>query len=168
MLSVGSISSTSVACYVTNENSVMGRLRMIYAMLLAVIYMTATAMSSLSILTCEHDHMHHGGHVTACAEHKACCHCGAAAEAEASFGCGHQHTLLGDNLTEYAASGERSSLRTDYPILQLTDYATLSTLDVDLSAAAITITACRQGYESAPPRAAIVEHESLRAPPCWA
>lgn len=138
-------------------------------MVLAVIYMTATAMSSLSVLACDHDHLHHGIHATTDDNHAAHCHCCHAikAEAEVAFGCGHYHNLLGDNFTEFVANGERN-VRSGDSISYITDYAIDSYEHISIEPATISITAYRIGYESTPPRAAYTSHESLRAPPCWA
>lgn len=139
-------------------------------MVLAVIYITATAMSSLSILACDHDHLHHGTHATTDGNHAAHCHCchTPKAEAEAAFGCGHHHDLLGDNFTEFFANGERGSARSGDSIFYITDYAIVPLETISIEPVSTTITAYYIGYESAPPRAAYTSHESLRAPPCWA
>lgn len=172
MRSVGSISSRTADCSKIRTIEVklrsgMRRLKVAYAMLLAVIYVTATAMSSLAVFACDHDHLHFSGHTASCDGHVECCHCHHTTEAEATFDCGHRHSLLGENFTEYITSGVRANLRSDDGGVIVTDYATVPTSDIDLSPATISITACTAGYESAPPRAAITSHESLRAPPYW-
>lgn len=139
---------------------------MIYAMLLAVIYVTATALSSLSVFACDHDHLHHhaaeGHHDT----HS--CHCCAHSNsADEAYSCDHHHDLLGDNLTEYITHGERNTLRSDDTSAHITDYATIEVATIDLSVATLHITARDKGYESTPLRAAYVAHKSLRAPPYW-
>ena len=137
-------------------------LKMIYAMVLAVIYVTATAMSSLSVFACDHDHLHHTGQA-----HDHHCHCCQHNDrVDEAFGCDHHHDLLGDTITEYIASGARSTLRSE-SATHITDYATITTSTIDVAPVTIYITAHSLGYEATLPRAAVITHESLRAPPYW-
>lgn len=134
-------------------------------MVLAVIYVTATVMSSLSVFACDHDHLHHTFTEERCStSHCHCCSHSTNDSGEA-YTCDHHHDLLSDNLTEYVTSSERSTLRSDDISAHITDYATVEAASVDLSAATIDITARTGGYEVAPPRAAVITHDSLRAPP---
>lgn len=76
----------------------------IYAMLMVVIYITATLLSSLSILTCNHQHHSH----EVCT-HQESCDCGAL-----SFNhvcCDHHHPVLGDNYTTYLSGQQRGDSR---------------------------------------------------------
>ena len=141
----------------------MSRLKVAYAMMLAVIYMAATAMSSLSIFVCDHDHLHHSAAEVA-GEHKCSCHCHHAPEAGETISCGHHHDLFGDNLTEFIGHGERYARIYD-TATDFTDYAIVAVAGIDIAPATITISATDIGYEAAPPRAALVAHETLRAPP---
>lgn len=144
----------------------MRRFKTIYAMLLAVIYVTAMAMSSLSVFVCDHDHLHH--HTTEEQSHShGCLCCTHSNSAHEALGCDHHHSLLGDIITEYMTSGERSTTRTTFSTSLFTDYATIATSDIDIAPKIIAITAHSSGYEATPPRAAIIAHESLRAPPYW-
>lgn len=135
-------------------------------MLLAVVYITAMAMSSLSVFVCDHDHLHHNATEEASHEHRCTC-CAHSNSAQESFSCDHHHDLLGDNLTEYITSGVRSTMRYADSASSTTDYATIATSDIDIAPQTTAITAHTTGYEATPPRAAFIAHESLRAPPYW-
>lgn len=133
-------------------------------MVFAVIYVTATAMSSLSVFACDHDHLHHNATEQ---KHEHHCHCCAHNNsADEAFSCDHHHDLLGDTITEYIASGERNTQRSDNATY-VTDYATIASTSIDIAPAIIYVTAHSLGYESTPPRAAFTAHDSLRAPPYW-
>ncbi|MBQ8366588.1 MAG: hypothetical protein IJX40_02520 [Alistipes sp.] len=144
----------------------MKRLKTIYAMLLAVVYITAVAMSSLSVFICDHDHLHHSTSEEAAHTHSCTC-CAHTNSAQESYSCDHHHDLLSDNLTEYITSSERGTARHAYYVSSITDYATIATFDIDIAPQTTAITAHNTGYEATPPRAAFIAHESLRAPPYW-
>lgn len=78
-------------------------------MVLGAIYIVATLLSSLSILTCDHhNHIcdHHGNN------HSSICHCeGLAFEDD----CCHDHLQLSDNHDAYVVASERG-LRTSYVV----------------------------------------------------
>ena len=116
----------------------MGRLKMIYATILAVIYVTASLMSSLSVLSC--DHPHHTHHATESIE----------------CSCGNHHSVvsLDDNL----------AFNTECCDHDLAFAAIIS----DAEAYGAILSAEEEpypGYESLPLRAAFSRYDSLRAPP---
>lgn len=147
----------------------MRQMKMIYATLLVVIYITASLMSSLSVLCCDHPHhSHHDMELVEC-----CCHHHSDSDAidhEAlAFNakcCDHDHELLGENHTQYIVENERdNSAQTIWNIL-----LTSIVLDDD-EGCGVSLLATKTQYggdESLPLRAAFSRYDSLRAPPAVA
>ena len=144
----------------------MGRLKMIYATILAVIYVTASLMSSLSVLSC--DHPHHTHHATESIE----CSCGnhhsvVSLDDNLAFNakcCDHDHELLSDNHTQFFVEKERDNSAHNISYLHLAFAAIIS----DAEAYGAILSAEEEpypGYESLPLRAAFSRYDSLRAPP---
>ena len=147
----------------------MGRLKVIYATILAAIYVAATLLSSLDVLIC--DHPHHTHHVSesvecSCHEH----HHVATAHAKQSISaecCDHEHELLSDNHTQYIVSNERSNSALGISYLLLTSVAIVA--DVEGYSSMLSATEVEyRGDESLPLRAAFSRYDSLRAPPSFA
>ena len=148
----------------------MGRLKMVYATILAVIYVTASLMSSLSVLSC--DHPHHTHHE---AEHKECScphhtdhhHDYVAQHNAETFSaecCDHDHELLDDNHIQFFVEKERDNSAQNISYLHLAFAAIIS----DVEAYGAILSAEEEpypGYESSPLRAAFSRYDSLRAPP---
>ncbi len=143
-----------------------GRVKMIYAAVLAVIYVTASLMSSLSVLSC--DHPHHTHHATESVE----CSCGnhhsvVSLDNNLAFNaecCDHDHELLSDNHTQFIVDNERSNSAYNTSYIQLS----LAAIICDVEAYDATLSVKEQpypGYESSPLRAAFSRYDSLRAPP---
>ena len=146
---------------------------MIYATILAAIYVVATSLSSLSVLWCDHPHhTHHEEEQTEC-----CCHHHAHADsyyvahvdATAFNGecCDHSHELLGDNHTQYIVDNKRDNSACSLDNLLLTSVAVVDTF----GAIDTHLTATKRRYggdESQPLRAAFSRYDSLRAPPALA
>lgn len=154
----------------------MTRLKVIYATILTAIYVAASLASSLDILTCDHPHHAHIHHHTADHTHvdhhaHSCSHCHAEllfAEAtecgEAVSGCcDHDHTLLGENYTDFIVAKERDDSATAPIVLVLAEALTSPSLTIAY------VPECTLHYdygdETTPLEAAIIEHRSLRAPP---
>lgn len=143
--------------------------RLIYAFLLAVIYITATSMSSLSIITCDHQHHHHHEHH----EHKhndGCCgggcHCNNLTIGEDC--CSHHHPILGDNHTDFIASSERNDSRASQLLTLILSPILISEEYVSESINSTTLRGPTQGDEATPLLAALLETGGLRAPPVMA
>lgn len=139
----------------------MKRMRLIYAMLLAVIYVTATSLSSISLLTCHHDHHHHNHHHANTCD-KECCHNHVAIS---DICCDHDHPILGEHHTDYIAKTERSGLSSSQV---LTIMLSPALLGEPLSYKAWSdqpIISPHPGDEAVPLLAAIHQSEALRAPP---
>lgn len=136
----------------------MQRMRKTYAMLLVAIYIAASAMSSISLLLCEH---HHCNHTHSHHEPTCVCH-GISFEEDC---CNHIHPVLGDNHTEYIASSQRNESRIIDQSDVLSSYAllaaTVEVVTIDLEPTAII----DYGDKSAPPRVAYLSTKGLRAPP---
>ena len=145
----------------------MGRVKMIYATILAVIYVTASLMSSLSVLSCDHPHhTHHEAEQTEC-----CCHHHNSgyvahhnAEAFNAECCDHDHELLGDNHTQYIVDNERSNSALSLSYLLLANVAIVDIAENHTTLLAATKYTYR-GDESSPLCAAFSRYDSLRAPP---
>ena len=87
------------------QQQTMKRLRMIYTMLMLVVYMAATSLSSISMLLCDH----HKPHSHEVEHHDSRCVCkGLAFEKDC---CNHVHPVLGDNHTDYIVKEARSDSR---------------------------------------------------------
>ena len=109
----------------------MGRLKMIYATILAVIYVTASLMSSLSLLSC--DHPHHTHHATESIE---CSwgnhHSVVSFDDNLAFNakcCDHDHELLDDNHTQFFVEKERDNSAQNILYLHLAFSAIISDAD---------------------------------------
>ena len=147
-------------------NGNMQQKRLIYAILLAVIYVTATSLSSISILTCDHHHHHVEHHNSGCD----CCHDHNHGNdiAFAEKCCDHHHPVLGDNHTDFIASKDRSDSRASQLLVLM-----LSPVLVSEEYAAEDIYSPRlislpPGDEDTPLLAALMEVRGLRAPPALA
>ena len=145
----------------------MARLKMIYATILAVIYVTASLMSSVDVLTCDHPHHHHHHH----AEHTECeCHahsCEHGIVALSAECCDHEHDLLSDTHTAFIVEKEGSDTADLQPItLDLTEALLASNISLDAIAQEDEYHYI--GYESTPPCAAFTRFDALRAPPALA
>ena len=148
----------------------MSRLRMIYATILAAIYIAASLISSLSVLCC--DHPHHSHHATESVE----CSCGnhhhvvVADNNLFAFNgecCDHNHELLSDNHTQIIPDNERDNSASNISYLLL---ACVAVAD-DAGAYKALLSATENHYrgdESLPLRAAFSRYDSLRAPPVLA
>lgn len=82
----------------------MGRRRKVYAFVLVAIYVVATLLSSISLLTCDHHHHHH--HIC-----KSECCCACEGDVISQDCCDHEHPILGDNHTDFISSLHRSDSR---------------------------------------------------------
>ena len=148
----------------------MGRLKVIYATILAAIYVAATLLSSLDVLTC--DHPHHTHHVSesvecSCHEHH---HHVTTAHAKQSINaecCDHEHELLSDNHTQYIVGNERNNSALSMSYLLLASVAIVADIEGYASILSATEVDYR-GDESLPLRAASSRYDSLRAPPSLA
>jgi hypothetical protein len=149
----------------------MKRLKIIYAMVLAVIYITATSLSSISILSCDHHHHHHHHHHAT--EHaEAECHCESCGCVDmVAIGadcCDHHHPVLGDNHTDFFVNNERNDLRTIISLSLLTTPAILAEAYGDVDIYSPSFSPLIYGDEVLPPRVAAVGTKALRAPPTLA
>ena len=144
----------------------MKRLKMIYAVMLAVIYVAATVLSSLAVLTC--DHPHHTHHTTESIE----CSCGnhhsvVSLDDNLAFNakcCDHDHELLSDNHIQFFVEKERDNSAHNNSYLHLAFAAIIS----DAEAYDAILSAEEEpyhGYEQLPLQAAFSRCDSLRAPP---
>ena len=142
--------------------------KMAYTLSMVVIYVTATMLSSLSILLCDHEHhdhdsSHHNEHC--------CCHCTTTDEhiAHLSDGCcDHHHTTLGERITQYVVSEKRNNLQDDATLFLA--YAPLCIFE-ELNSVPKPCVAAHpilHGDEAEPLRAAYTSPRSLRAPPALA
>ena len=136
----------------------MKRMRLIYAMLLAVIYVTATSLSSISLLTCHHHHHHH--HANTC--DKECCHDHVAIS---DICCDHDHPILGEHHTDYIVSTERSILASSKVLSLMLSPALLGEPLSYKAWSDQPIISPHPGDEAVPLLAAIHQSEALRAPP---
>lgn len=139
-----------------------------YTLSMVVIYVTATMLSSLSILLCDHEHHDHDS--SHHAEH-CCCHCTAADEhiAHLTDGCcDHHHTTLGERITQFVVSEKRNNIQDDVTLLLA--YAPLGNFE-ELNSVPkphVTLYTTLHGDEAEPLRAAHTSPKSLRAPPALA
>ena len=131
-------------------------LRVFFAVLLVAIYSVATISSSAAILLCEHPHHHHESH-----SHE--CECdGVRFVAEC---CDHQHSLLGENHTDYITSEQRHDSRSANVAMLMLQPHVATGVDESLQTLSPGDKELRYGDECEPLRAALLKHESLRAPP---
>ena len=133
-------------------------MRKIYALLMVAIYIAASAMSSISLLLCEH---HHCNHTHSHHEPTCVCH-GISLEEDC---CNHVHPVLGDNHTEYIASSQRNESRIIDQSNVLSSYALLAATVVVVTIDSEPTAIIDYGDESAPPRVAYLSTKALRAPP---
>ena len=141
--------------------------KMIYAVILAGIYMAAMLASSLSVLTCTHPHH---THIAEAHAHCSCADCHTHGDASHTLNaecCDHEHALLGDTETQFIVEKQRGD--DAMPLL----YA----LDISLAVAAEgtslnhllpTRVEPYRGDEQLPLSAAFVRYDALRAPPTLA
>lgn len=139
----------------------MKRMRLIYAMLLAVIYITATSLSSISLLTCHHHHHHHNHHHANTCD-KECCHDHVAIS---DICCDHDHPILGEHHTDYIVSTERSVLASSKVLSLMLSPALLGEPFSHQVWYDSPIISQYPGDEAVPLLAAIHRSEALRAPP---
>lgn len=137
--------------------------RLIYAMILAVIYITANTMSSVSLLLCDHHHIHQHSQC----EHSTKCSCGETVDLY-EICCDHEHPTLGDNHTDFIISNLRDGNRNTEAI-QLTLIA-LAVGIVPNTLEPLTEADIPLGFldEATPLRVAYLSCETLRAPPAVA
>lgn len=139
----------------------MKQMRLIYAMLLAVIYITASSLSSISLLTCHHDHHHHDHHhVDTCDDE--CLHNHVALS---DICCDHDHPILGEHHTDYIANIERSSLSAPHVLTIMLSPALIGEPFSYKAWCDQPTISQYPGDEAVPLLAAIHQSEALRAPP---
>jgi hypothetical protein len=152
----------------------MSRLKVIYATILAAIYVAASLLSPLSVLACDHPHhTHHANHSAAVEVHVGChCHshvavaeCGT--ETLNGVCCDHSHELLSDNYTQFIDSTERGSSVTISLYLLSISVAILGDM-LEHNPMLLATEARYGGDEALPLRAASSRYDALRAPPTFA
>ena len=137
--------------------------RGIFAFLLMAIYMIASVGSFASVLLCSHDHHHHQEQSAEHSHHDDVCSCeGLSFEAEC---CDHHHALLGENHTDYIASSQRFDSRSEERDVVIFAPLLIAPSDNELSFVKPIDVADLSVDESWPLVAALISHESLRAPP---
>jgi hypothetical protein len=139
----------------------MKRARLIYAMIMAVVYITATSLSSISLLTCDHHHHIHDHHQTECCHDG--CHCDHATLSAVC--CDHDHPILGEHHTDYIASNQRSDSSLSQALTILLSPTTLAEQFSYETRLEQPSTQQRPGDEAVPLLAAIHQSKALRAPP---
>lgn len=127
-------------------------------MLLVAIYIAASAMSSVSLLLCEH---HHCNHTHSHHEPTCVCH-GISLEEDC---CNHIHPVLGDNHTEYIASSQRNESRIIDQSDVLSSYALLAAMVEVVTLDSESTATIDYGDKSSPLRVAHISSKGLRAPP---
>ncbi len=140
-------------------------------MILAVIYITATSMSSLAILSCDHHHHHYHHHNEANSEtecHCSACDCCADMVAIGEECCDHHHRVLGDHHTDYFVNNERHDLRTSIALTLLTTPAILADSSCGVALDNLSLPPLIYGDEAVPLRVASISTKALRAPPTLA
>ena len=149
--------------YIFLTDRMRGVRRFIYAMTLAVIYLTASTLSSVSLLLCDHHHIHQH---TEC-EHSEACSCGDVVAFNQDC-CNHEHPTLGDNHTDFIISELRDSNRNS-EALQLTLIALAAGIVPNTLEPLIEV-GDHLGFldEATPLRVAYLSCETLRAPPAVA
>lgn len=133
--------------------------RLIYTLMLAVIYITATSLSSISLLTC--DYHHHGHHLIGCCDSS--CHCNhTTINAEC---CDHEHHILGEHHTDFIKNNERGDSSSSLLLATLLT-PTLITEQFNYEAWVKQTTISQYvGDEAVPLMAALHQTKTLRAPP---
>lgn len=142
--------------------------KVIYAVMLAAIYVAATLLSSLSVLTCSHPHH---DHTTEYHQH---CFCGEAhvdgvlhIETIGGDCCDHSHALLGEHYTQIIVEKQRGE--DAIPLLYALDIPAIIIAESDAINEIIPITEeLYRGDEHMPLQAAFSRCNSLRAPPSLA
>jgi predicted N-formylglutamate amidohydrolase len=146
----------------------MKRLKMIYAVILAVIYVAATTLSSLAVLTCDHPHHTHITSEVAlclCADghHHHHNHDHGASPALDEECCDHDHTLLGENHTQIIVEKQRGD--DAMPLLYMLVTPAVIAECVAPNPYIPVRVEPYHGYEQLPLQAAFSRCDSLRAPP---
>ena len=147
----------------------MKRTKMIYAVVMAVIYVAATLASSLAVLTCDHPHHAHANDAShiCCVEGHQHSDCSCNRTSLAKECCDHSHSLLGENHTDFIVEKQRGD--DAMPLVYALDIAEALVAD---GASTNPILPVRiepyHGYEQLPLQAAFSRYDSLRAPPSLA
>jgi hypothetical protein len=146
----------------------MGRVKMIYATILAAIYVAASLLSPLSVLCC--DHPHHTHHASESVE----CSCGGHhsvvsldSPAFSEECCDHDHVLLSDIQIQITSDNERDSSASHILYTLLASVAIVDDAGVD-NISLLAAEEIYRGDEALPLRAAFSRYDSLRAPPVLA
>ena len=138
----------------------------LYAFIMVAIYVTATVLSSVSLLMCDEHHHHHHAEHSSCACHSAqCCYGGATLNNDC---CDHHHPILGDNHTDYIASSYRSDDARASQALALMLAPVVATILAGEIAMPEDDSLVIYGYEAVPLRAVEASTAALRAPPVLA
>lgn len=137
----------------------------IYAFVMVAIYVVATALSSASLLLCDH-HSHHAHHIHHHSHHDHSCSCHGVTLGNDC--CNHHHPVLGDNHTDYIAAAQRSDSRAAQTVALMLSPAVVPNLIGELHAPETLSVAICYGDESEPLRAASTTCATLRAPPALA
>ena len=137
--------------------------RAIFAMLLAVVYITAGLFSSLSVLLCDGHHHHHAIELCSHDEHCAC------SDPAFSQDCDcHSHLTLEESQSYYATDMQRSN-DSRYVVLQLLNLCAVVPALADGAIADCFVASLpRSGYEAVPLQTAFISSRALRAPPVLA
>lgn len=149
----------------------MGARKMIYSTILAVIYIAASLLSPLSVLTCTHPHhTHHSAEQGQCScgahhDHNHEIDCSTLSfEAQC---CDHDHELLGDKHVQIVPNNERYSNAQNIQHLLFASFAILCEAEC-FSSVLYATEVIYGGDEQLPLRAAFIRYDSLRAPPVLA
>lgn len=151
----------------------MGARKMIYSTILAVIYIAASLLSPLSVLTCTHPHhTHHSAEQgqCSCGAHHDHNHDHAIDCSTLSFEaqcCDHDHELLGDKHVQIVPNNERYSNAQNIQHLLFASFAILCEAEC-FSSALYATEFMYGGDEQLPLQAAFIRYDSLRAPPVLA
>lgn len=139
---------------------------MICAIILAVVYMTASVMSSVDILACDHAHFH-STHEESSHGHCHCCSTPLDSDSNQTYSCDHEHHLFGEDSLCVIASDVRNCSRLDVGVVLLLS-AVVSDIETVNHSNGCVVIHDGHGREAWPLRAAFISHESLRAPPTMA
>lgn len=142
-------------------------------MFLVVIYVTATSLSSISILACDHQHHHHpqhhyAAHSVVAEHHCSACGCGINMVAIADDCCDHHHPMLGDNHTDFLVKNERDNSRIITALSLLATPAIVAEVCGNVDICDPSFSPIIYGDEASPLRVAAVGTKALRAPPTLA
>ncbi|MBO5672623.1 MAG: hypothetical protein J6R81_05570 [Alistipes sp.] len=137
--------------------------RSIFALLLAVVYITASLFSSLSVITCDGHHCHT---VELCS-HDESCGCGEPAFEQDC--CCHDHSTL-EEAQGYCAVDVQQRGDTRYAVLQLLNLVSdaIPTISSGISDCFVAYLPRSGGDEAAPLQTAYISSRALRAPPVLA